>query len=120
MISVMNNEEALKKINQEWINIFPNMLYYEESLTKAQQDKITLKIKKFYLKDKAISEETRHEFANIISDRFFAHGIVKAAQLHANHKHPVYLYYFDYPSTFSLIQSLFSDPGNKFYGLQYI
>jgi len=112
----MNNNEALEKINKEWIDIFPNMLYYEESKTKDEMDKITLKIKEFYLKDKSISEKTRKDFTDIFSDRFFVHGVVNSAQLHAAHDHSVHLYYFDYRGKFSLIQSLFGDPGHKYYG----
>lgn len=83
-------------LNEDWKNVLPITLEYDELYTKLTVDEqlaVSQKIRKFYFQDRNISEETRQELTNVYSDRLFNHGVSKNALLMAAHV-PVYIYQF--------------------------
>lgn len=86
----------MRDLNENWNNVLPITLEYDELYTNytiSQQLQISKKIRKFYVQDRAIEENSRQQLTNMYSDRFFNHGVRKNALLMAEYV-PVYVYQF--------------------------
>ncbi|CAG7819169.1 unnamed protein product [Allacma fusca] len=93
---VLNVPPLLTDINENWKRVFPITLDYDEiytNFTSKQQLEVSMKVRKFYFQDGPINAGKLNHLTNVYSDRFFFHGVRKAALAMAKHV-PVYLYIF--------------------------
>nr|XP_033321839.1 venom carboxylesterase-6-like [Megalopta genalis] len=96
------NDVLLKQLNDNWQDIAPYLLDYNDTLPPSQQKEVALKIRQHYLGSKQISSQTVEPLIQLIGDRLSAVNFEKAARLQAKvNKSPVWTYYYSYRATHS-------------------
>lgn len=110
--------EFAKKLNDQFEEIAPITLLYEDTCPKKLRPQVTKKIREFYLGDRAIDNSTRFNLIDMYSDAWFIH----AAQTSVRHylrtqSSPVYYYYFAYRGSASF-SKIFGDPTQD-YGVSH-
>lgn len=118
-----DQNEHVKKLNNDFHNVAPLSLFYEEryDLRDTQfRDEMSTNIREFYFGNKDIdqSEETRFKVIDMYSDAWFNHGTHEAVQeFIANQTSPIYYYYFTYRGSASF-STIFGDT-EKNYGVSH-
>ncbi|CAG7837972.1 unnamed protein product [Allacma fusca] len=96
---IFSKPELLDEFNRDWKRVYPITLMLDEVYTNFDaetQIELSEKIRQYYFNNTDVTEddsEIKQKFINVFSDRFFFHGIRKAAILMGKHV-PVYLYMF--------------------------
>ncbi|KAL6437219.1 hypothetical protein ACFW04_005044 [Cataglyphis niger] len=115
--------EHVKKLNNDFDNIAPLSLFYEERYgirDRQFRDEISAKIRAFYFGNKDIdqSDEARFKVIDMYSDAWFNHGTHEAIKdFIANQTSPIYYYYFAYKGSASF-SWIFGDT-EKNYGVSH-
>ncbi|XP_011149322.1 venom carboxylesterase-6-like [Harpegnathos saltator] len=113
-----DTNESVKRLNDDFKNLFPISLMYSETCSKPIQDEITSKIREFYFGDRAIDETTRFKVIDMYGDAWFNHGAYTSIRDYLKtQSSPVYLYYFAYRGSVSFSR-IFGD-STKDYGVSH-
>ncbi|XP_048270688.1 venom carboxylesterase-6 [Bombus terrestris] len=98
----VGNDQLLKQLNDDWDNIAPYLLDYNDTLPLNQHKEVAEKIRKYYLGSNPIDSNTSLSVTHMIGDRMFSVDFQKAAILKAKiNKSPVWTYYYSYRSMHS-------------------
>ncbi|CAH1394570.1 unnamed protein product [Nezara viridula] len=94
---IVGKTENLKEMSARWDELLPSVLDYNYAAPSEESKlEISQKIKEYYDVDLDTKEGVAN-FVNLLGDRLFLHGIIKAAKIHSNlYSSPVYLYRFSY------------------------
>nr|AIY68319.1 putative beta-esterase [Leptinotarsa decemlineata] len=96
------SEEHMEYLNQNWNEIIPYILHYDDVVPSNLKDSISEKIKSEYLQSGNVTKDSFHMLVQMLSDRLFIADIEKSGRLHsAAVKSSVYSYYFDYRGSHS-------------------
>lgn len=107
---VLEDEELLKEINDNWDVVAPNALLVEKALKCPQAlKKVAEKLKELYLGNKPVSQETEDGFIDLYSDGLFFHPVYRAALETARRarKPQVYLYMYSHQTKVPLMGIIF-------------
>ncbi|XP_034947795.1 venom carboxylesterase-6 [Chelonus insularis] len=107
-----------KKLNDNFMELAPMTLMYEDTCPQKSLKDVATKIRKFYLGDKPIDESTKFEVIDMYSDAWFNVGGDMAVRDHLNAlSSPVYYYYFSYKSSASFSRIFGAPQGD--YGVSH-
>ncbi|CAK9812183.1 Venom carboxylesterase-6 [Anthophora quadrimaculata] len=99
----VNNEQLLKQLNDNWDDIAPHLLDFNDTLPVSQHKMVADKIRKHYLGSKEINADSVMSLIHMIGDRLFAVNFEKAARLQAKvNKSPVWCYHYTYRASRSI------------------
>jgi carboxylesterase type B len=106
----LGNPAAVEELNNNWYEIAPIIYLYDHlKITVEERNKISDKIKEFYLGGKPLGPETAQGFIDSESDRYFNLGSWEEASLHSKYA-PVYRYSMNFKSNYGLASQLFQLP----------
>ncbi|XP_031840749.1 venom carboxylesterase-6 [Nomia melanderi] len=112
------DEKLLRQLNDNWDNIAPYLLDYNDTIPLSRHKEVAEKARKHYLGSKEISSDTALPLTHMIGDRLFAVDFEKAVRAQAKvNKSPVWTYYYTYRATHSLSESL--SHSNKNFGVSH-
>ncbi|XP_076233136.1 venom carboxylesterase-6 [Calliopsis andreniformis] len=101
------NDTRLKQLNDEWDEIVPYLLDFNDTIPLSKHTQVSQKIRKYYLGDKKVNDQTVKPVIEMIGDRMLAVNYEKAVRLQAHvNKSPVWTYYYTYRSQHSLSEAL--------------
>ncbi|XP_015432556.1 PREDICTED: venom carboxylesterase-6-like [Dufourea novaeangliae] len=101
------DDKLLKHLNDNWDDIAPYLLDYNNTIPLSQHKDVAEKARKHYLGSKEISRHTTRQLIHMIGDRLFSSDFEKAVRLQAAvNKSPVWAYYYTYRATHSLSEFL--------------
>ncbi|XP_008543574.1 carboxylic ester hydrolase [Microplitis demolitor] len=91
------NEKLLKELDARWDALAPFILDYNYTIPLSKQVQVGRKIRRHYIGDKQIDDNTAMSIIHMIGDRLYTADSIKAAKLMAKkNKNPVFYYYFTY------------------------
>ncbi|XP_078045290.1 venom carboxylesterase-6 [Augochlora pura] len=94
------DDDLLEQLNENWQDIAPYLLNYNDTIPLSQQKEVAEKIRKHYLGSKEICSSTVGSLIQMIGDRLSTVNFAKAARLQAKvNKSPVWTYYYSYRAT---------------------
>ncbi|XP_044734894.1 venom carboxylesterase-6-like isoform X2 [Chrysoperla carnea] len=103
----ISNQRYLSDINNKWFSLAPHLLDFNFTVPEHRRDEVSRNIRRYYLKDKAISTENFVPFVQIFTDRLFIATIEETIRLFINAiKSPVYFQYFNYRGEYSFSQKI--------------
>ncbi|XP_076675393.1 carboxylic ester hydrolase-like [Andrena cerasifolii] len=101
------NDTRLKELNDNWNDIAPYLLDFNDTIPLSDHANVSEKIRKHYLGDKEIKKETVLPLIHMIGDRQYGVGCERAARLQAKaNKSPVWTYYYSYRAMHSVSEVL--------------
>lgn len=116
--AIIDREELLKKLNDNWSDIVPHLLDYNYTIPDKNLNKVSNKIREFYFGQEDVSLKTRDKVVKMVGDRYFVVDTVRASKLQAAvTKSPVYYYYFGYQGKYSI--SVFISKFNSTLGVSH-
>lgn len=119
-VAFVGNDQLLKQLNDDWDNIAPYLLNYNDTLPLNQHKEVAEKIRKYYLGSKPIDSNTSLSVTHMIGDRMFGVDFQKAVILHAKiNKSPVWTYYYSYRSMHSFSEIVSGGSTKNFGKLPY-
>lgn len=87
----------MKYLNDNWDDIAPYLLNYNDTISPCEHKQVAEKIRKYYLGSKKIDRNTVTPLIQMLSDRSYGVGMATAVKLHAKvNKNPVWSYYYTY------------------------
>lgn len=93
----VEDDELLKELNDNWDDIAPYLLNYNDTVPLCEHKQLAEKIRKYYLGSKKIDRNTVTPLIQMLSDRSYGVGMATAVKLHAKvNKNPVWSYYYTY------------------------
>ncbi|XP_017753075.1 PREDICTED: venom carboxylesterase-6-like [Eufriesea mexicana] len=102
----ITNNTRLKQLNDNWADIAPYLLDYNDTIPLNQQTQVSQKIKERYLGSEPIDSKSVTPVIHMMRDRMFIVNFEKAARLQArNNKSPVWTYYYSYRTMYSLSEA---------------
>ncbi|XP_076232205.1 carboxylic ester hydrolase [Calliopsis andreniformis] len=113
-----NNGEMIKKLNDEFLDLAPITLLYEETCPTDQHKQVASKIREFYFGKKPIDNSTRFKVIDMYSDAWFTYAAKRSVVDYLDKQSsPVYYYYLAYHGTASF-SKIFGDTKND-YGVSH-
>nr|XP_003704957.1 PREDICTED: venom carboxylesterase-6-like [Megachile rotundata]XP_012144469.1 PREDICTED: venom carboxylesterase-6-like [Megachile rotundata] len=113
-----NNGELIKRLNDDFLNIAPVTLLYEDTCPKSHLRSMSSEIRKFYFGDEPIDNATKFQVIDMYSDAWFTYGIRTAVlEYLEKQSSPVYYYFLEYRGSTSH-SVIFGDPYND-YGVSH-
>ncbi|XP_076654247.1 venom carboxylesterase-6 [Halictus rubicundus] len=101
------NNDLLEQLNDNWLDIAPYLLNYNDTIPLSQQKEVAQKAREHYLGSRRISSDSVEPLIHMIGDRLFAANFEKAAKLQAKvNKSPVWTYYYSHRGTRSVSESI--------------
>ncbi|CAL7947112.1 unnamed protein product [Xylocopa violacea] len=101
-IEFIGNDTLLKELNDNWNDIAPNLLSYNDTIPLDQHDQVSEKIRRHYFGSKEIDKNEVITLIHMMRDRSYAVGVQKAVKLQAKvNKSPVWSYYYTYESKYN-------------------
>nr|ANK58173.1 carboxylesterase [Stegobium paniceum] len=102
-------DHYLPDLERRWLELAPFVLDYNYTISPDQKNKISEKIKNYYLHGEPISRKTYHELVQMIGDRHFVIPAEKATRMQAKvNKAPIYFYYFTYNGNAPIFAAYYS------------
>ncbi|XP_065206066.1 esterase FE4-like isoform X2 [Planococcus citri] len=80
---VVLNRTKMSAINQNWNKMMPNIFSYNNINSKHERDRISASIRKYYFKNKPLSNQTLGRYFQALTDRQFFNGIIESAKLYS-------------------------------------
>lgn len=118
-IEFIANDTLLKHLNDNWDDIAPYLLDFNDTIPVNHHTQVAEKIRKHYLGSEPIDSKTIVPIIHMMRDRLFAHSYEKAVRLQAKkNKSPVWNYFYSYRSMYSLSEIMSRTTrnfGNAFY-----
>ncbi|XP_018561795.1 venom carboxylesterase-6-like [Anoplophora glabripennis] len=125
--------QILEEIDERWVELFPDLLDYTDTLDVSQVERVSKEVLDYYLgPGEKINKKNFKKFTQIFTDRLFAVPAELSAKLQASvNKSPVYVYIFNYTEGENKMTILFPDAqeiegvahgedGIYFYGMLHI
>ncbi|XP_017766182.1 PREDICTED: venom carboxylesterase-6-like [Eufriesea mexicana] len=101
------NNTLLKHLNDNWDDIAPYLLDFNDTIPLNEKKQVAEKIRKHYLGSEPIDSNSMMPVIHMMGDRLFAHNFERAARLQARkNKSPVWTYLYSYRSMYSLSDTL--------------
>ncbi|XP_023311618.1 venom carboxylesterase-6-like [Anoplophora glabripennis] len=90
--------QILEEVNERWVELFPDLLDYSDTLDASQVEAVSKEVLDYYLgPGENINKKNFKKFTKIFTDRLFAVPAELSAKLQASvNKSPVYVYKFNY------------------------
>ncbi|XP_031345675.1 venom carboxylesterase-6-like isoform X2 [Photinus pyralis] len=105
--AIYANHSLVERLNNEFEDIVPIMLFYGDQNFKQR---ITAIIRKFYFNDRSIGNDTKSELTDVLTDGYFYYPQRATSEIHAKYSsQPVYFYLFGYKGTLRA-SAYFGDP----------
>ncbi|KAF7992725.1 hypothetical protein HCN44_005069 [Aphidius gifuensis] len=101
LTSVTSEEGLYPELNENWDEIAPHLLDYNYTIPKSKQSEVSNKIKKHYLGDEKIGNDTVKPLIQLIGDRLYVVDAVKAAKMMAK-TNSVWFYLYSHRGQYSL------------------
>lgn len=105
------NVTAMRIVDENWESVAPYLLHYYNLIPKDEQANVTEKIRQYYLGDKPIERQTLKKLIQMVGDRTYCVGSLKAANAMAN-RGPVWYYRYSYRAATSTADSNFKSRQN--------
>ncbi|CAO1323800.1 unnamed protein product [Diamesa hyperborea] len=100
------NDAYLKALDTNWDELSKALLDFNGTTTdEAEKVEISQKIRKYYFEDKAITKESYFELRDIVSDRLYNYGAIKAINLQSQIS-ATFFYHFQYKSLYGVGEML--------------
>ncbi|CAK9812182.1 Venom carboxylesterase-6 [Anthophora quadrimaculata] len=100
------NDNLLKVLNDNWIDLAPYVLSFNDSVPLEEQKQVAEEIREFYFGSNRIDSDTI-SLIRMIGDRNYGVGFEKASRLQAKvNKSPVWTYYYSYRAFHSLSEAM--------------
>ncbi|XP_065203532.1 carboxylic ester hydrolase-like [Planococcus citri] len=80
---VIYNKTRINEVNYQWNDILPMIFMYNHVKSEYQKDHISASIRKYYLKNKPLSNQTAKHYFQALGDRHFYNGIIETAKLYS-------------------------------------
>ncbi|XP_065206067.1 venom carboxylesterase-6-like [Planococcus citri] len=77
------NKTKLNEVNSYWNEIMPVIFKYKNIKSEYQKDYISAAIRKYYLKNELLSNQTARRFFQALGDRIFYNGIIETTKLYS-------------------------------------
>ena len=104
---IIQDEDILREFNDNWSELLPFFLVYNDTLPLSEHKSVAKKIRKEYFGSKRVNIKSRQTIVNMQSDREFYNSAYKSAKMQASvNKAPVWFYVYDYRANVSLTQLL--------------
>ncbi|KAB0797805.1 hypothetical protein PPYR_08798 [Photinus pyralis] len=104
--AIYDKPSLVDRLNKEFDRIVPMILHYDHL---PSSEKISKKVRAFYLQNRKVDNTTKAEVTNMITDALFHYPQRVTSQLHAKYsKRPVYFYLFGYRGSVSF-STIFGD-----------
>ncbi|XP_076754889.1 carboxylic ester hydrolase-like [Xylocopa sonorina] len=101
-IEFVGNDTLLKELNDNWNDIAPHLLSYNDTIPLNQHEQVSEKIRRYYFESKEIDRNMVMVLIHMMRDRSYAVGAQKAVKLQAKvNKSPVWSYYYTYESRYN-------------------
>lgn len=100
---ILNSTESLEMLDKEWNKYAPGMLNFDK--TAKDPAAFAEKVRKLYLGDKPINEETRGEVLKMFTDRYFFAPNRWVGKVYSKQA-PTYLYLIDRKPEYSIMNHL--------------
>ncbi|XP_026668155.1 venom carboxylesterase-6-like isoform X3 [Ceratina calcarata] len=100
-----NDDKLLEQLDENWTNISPFLLDFNDTIPLSQQRSVAQKIRRYFLGSNKIdnTDSSLRPLISMISDRIFVLGFEKAARLQAKrNKSPVWTLYYNYRANHSM------------------
>ncbi|CAL7947467.1 unnamed protein product [Xylocopa violacea] len=111
--SFILKHDLLKELNDNWVDLAPHLLGYNDTIPVSQHRNVGEKIRKHYLGTSEITNNSLTPLSRLNGDRVFVFGLEKAARLQAKaNKSPIWTYYYSYKSTHSFSEVLSNSTTN--------
>ncbi|XP_035709631.1 venom carboxylesterase-6-like [Folsomia candida] len=94
----------MKTLRKNWERLAHDLADVDTFQDSLDLKKITKKLTRFYFRNVPPEKSPVHNFANIITDRFFLSGIYKSIQAHVQIA-PTYSYIFDVNGQYNIIEN---------------
>lgn len=104
----MKNPELQRNMNEDWNTVAPITLLYDHHAPPEQLVDISRRIRGYYFGGGTIGRETFKNLTNLYSDRYFNHGVKKAALLMAKWT-PVYPFILGFQGEWSILNLYYGD-----------
>ncbi|KAG7212180.1 hypothetical protein KM043_012520 [Ampulex compressa] len=112
------NGKLVKQLDEEFMNIAPMSLMYDDTCPEPIRSEVTKKIKEFYFGNRAIDDSTRFDVIDMYSDAWFNHGARASIRDFLNaQSSPIYYYHFAYKGSVSF-SKIFGDAAQD-YGVSH-
>lgn len=85
----MLNPTEVDNLNENWDNEIAKLLQFKDNSEKEYSKKMH----QFYFGDQKVSNDTRYNLTNLMSDRMFVHPASLSSKLITEHNSTVFLYY---------------------------
>uniref|UniRef100_A0A336MMA8 Carboxylic ester hydrolase n=1 Tax=Culicoides sonorensis TaxID=179676 RepID=A0A336MMA8_CULSO len=109
--------EYLPFIDANWDLVGPNLLHYNRTVPSDKMNEVSDMIRKHYLGDEPINEETYKRFCDIASNRLFHIGCDESVRIQGKYM-PVYMYYYTYKLSFGIAE-LFAGKRDELLGVSH-
>ncbi|XP_017765612.1 PREDICTED: venom carboxylesterase-6-like, partial [Eufriesea mexicana] len=95
------NNTLLKHLNDNWDDIAPYLLDFNDTIPLNEKKQVAEKIRKHYLGSEPIDSNSMMPVIHMMGDRLFAHNFERAVRLQARkNKSPVWTYLYSYRSMY--------------------
>ncbi|KOC63848.1 Venom carboxylesterase-6 [Habropoda laboriosa] len=112
------NDNLLKELNDNWDDLAPYILNFNDSIPLKEHKQVAEKIREFYFGREKIDSDTVMTLIHMIGDRSFGVGFEKASRLQAKvNKSPVWTYYYSYRAQHSFSEAM--SGSNKNFGVSH-